>query len=358
MFDSTAGQLAPELRPLSAGQLFDRAIRLYRHHFLVFIGIIAISRIPVTLANILLAVIAPAPALPEDSATLLGDSPLLTFLEMSQATGTSSTFGSLVVSIFAWALTLVGAAALTRAAVDAYFGRPVGLLDSYRRLNGDWWTLLGAVFLAGIVGALLGFWTLIPLIGWFTGPGLIFFYALVVVPFITPVIVVERKNASKGLPRALELGQRRFWWFIGFMLLLGIFAQVIVTGPALLLGGGAAALLGEGISPAVSAIVFQTIQLLLNMLYLPIQLTCVLLVYLDIRVRSEGLDLTLKANVNEENPEMMKDPLRLVAEAPQPAIGMFPRRTDLAQYFLFTLVIIGIYIAFVAVGTALVLLFG
>lgn len=34
--------LAPDLRPLSAGQILDRGIRLYRNNFLSFLGIIAL----------------------------------------------------------------------------------------------------------------------------------------------------------------------------------------------------------------------------------------------------------------------------------------------------------------------------
>ncbi len=358
MFDITTAKPGGALRPLSAGQLFDRAIRLYRNHFLTFIGIIAISQIPITVANILLSVLAPAPDTSAVTRDVFGDSAWVGFLQMTQAAGTSSTLGSFVVSILSWALSLIGAAALTRMAVDAYFGNPGGILDGYRRLGGRWRSLLGAVFLAGIVGALLGFWTLIPLIGWFTGPGLIFFYALVVVPFITPVVVVERKKASDGLPRALELAQRRFWWFIGFMLLLGIFSQVIVTGPALLLAGGVSALTGEGLSPMTSAIIFQTINLLLRLIYLPVQLTCVLLIYLDVRVRTEGLDLALKAAMDEENPDTAPEPLAIVADAPYPNLGVFPRRSDLGQYFLFSLAVLGVYMAFVMVVVAIGVLVG
>ncbi|GIK54779.1 MAG: hypothetical protein HND44_04835 [Chloroflexi bacterium] len=358
MFEATTRKNSVDLRPLSAGQLFDRAIRLYRQHFLTFVGIIAIAQIPITVASILLSLLAPAPEISLPTTDVFGNSPIWGFLQMTQAAGNSSTFGTVVVNILGWALALVGTAALTRAAADAYFGAPGGILDGYRRLGDVWVSLLGAVFLAVIVTILLALWTFIPLIGWFTGPGLLFFYGLVAIPFITPVIVVEGKNASSGLPRALELAQRRFWWFIGFMLLLGLFSQVIVTGPALLLAGGISAMTGEGLSPTVSAIVFQTISLLLNMIYLPIQLTCVLLIYLDVRARTEGLDLALQVTLDEENPEMVKSQLAIVGEAPAPDISFFPRRSDLGQYFLLTMAFLGIYIAIIATFILLAVLLG
>ena len=46
--------LATYLKPLSAGQIFDRGIRLYRNNFLTFIGIIAIMQIPIGLTFLVL----------------------------------------------------------------------------------------------------------------------------------------------------------------------------------------------------------------------------------------------------------------------------------------------------------------
>ncbi len=196
MFDTSITKSGAELRPLSAGQLFDRAIRLYRNNFLTLIGIIAISQIPITVANILLSLLAPPPDTSAVTAEVFGDTPFTWFLQMSQAAGTSSVFGSLVVGLLSGALGLIGAAALTRRAVDAYFGHPGSILDGYRRLGGAWLSLLGAVFLMGIVMFLLFLWTFIPLIGWFTGPGLIFFYALVVLTGHSELEKVRRKSET------------------------------------------------------------------------------------------------------------------------------------------------------------------
>lgn len=336
-----------DLRPLGAGQLFDRALRLYRRQFLTFIGIVAVSRIPILIMNILLSVIAPPPAVPSINDSPFGDNFLLNMLQSQSQPVTSSVGGVYLVSILTTLLTLMGTVALIRAATDTYLGEECTIMDAYRRMGRNWWTFWGASIIAGLVILLLLIWTFVPLIGWFTGPGMLMFYSLVVLPFIAPIIVVEGEKATNSLPRALELAQRRFWWFIGFMLLLGIFSQIIVTGPAILLGGLITAVAGDGFSPLINVVLFQSIDLLLNMLYLPIQLTCVLLIYLDIRVRSEGLDLAMKT---VEGDESGKRPVDVVAQAPSGGNGYFPSRDNWSQYFFLTLAVIGIYIGLIAIG--------
>ncbi len=355
LFNSTT-DTSIDLRPLSAGQLFDRALRLYRNNFLTFVGIIALTQIVIVGANILLVLLAPAPEV-SLTGTPLEDNPFFSLAQsMSRASSSGSIFGTYVVAFISWVFTTVGGAALTRAAFDAYFGKPGTIMDGYRKMNGAWWTLMGATIIAGLVGFLLGLWTIIPLIGWLTGPGMILFYSLVIIPFMTPVVIVEGKEATQALPRALELGQRRFWWFIGFLLLLAIFSQVIVTAPTLLVVGGVEAVFGSDLSPLMSTIVYQTIQLLFNIIYVPIQLTCILLLYLDVRVRSEGLDLALKTNADTDEASL-KDPTAIAAEAPPITRGYFPGRDNLPQYLLLSVAIIGVYIGIVAIVALLGVMF-
>ena len=355
-FNSTATP-SIDLRPLSAGQLFDRALRLYRNNFLTFVGIIALTQIFIVAANVVLILLAPAPEVPL-TGTSLDDNPFWNFVQsFSQASSSSSVFGTYVVGFISWALTVIGGAALTRAAFDAYFGNPGTIMDGYRKMKGAWWTLLGATFISGLVGSLLSLWWIfIPLVGWFTGLGMIIFYSLVVYPFMTPIVIVEDREATQALPRALELGQRRFWWFIGFLLLLGIFSQVIVTAPTLLVVGGVEAIFGSDLSPLMSTIIYQTIQLLFNIIYVPIQLTCILLLYLDVRVRTEGLDLALKTNmdVNDVSP---KEPTTIAAEAPSITSGYFPGRENLKLYLFLTLICYGVYLGIVAIITLFGIMF-
>ena len=121
-----------DLRPLGAGQLFDRALRLYRRQFLTFIGIVALSRIPILIMNILLSIIAPPPPVPSLSSSPFGDNFLLSMLLPQSQPITSSVGGAYLVSIITSVLTIMGSVALIRAAVDTYLGRR---MHNYGRIS-------------------------------------------------------------------------------------------------------------------------------------------------------------------------------------------------------------------------------
>src|SRR5690242_13498790 len=40
---------APQLRPMTIGDMFDAAFRLYRQHFVTFIGIVALLQVPMAI---------------------------------------------------------------------------------------------------------------------------------------------------------------------------------------------------------------------------------------------------------------------------------------------------------------------
>src|SRR5215212_6142486 len=42
-------QSIPRLRPMTIGDMFDAAFRLYRQHFLTFIGIVALLQVPMAI---------------------------------------------------------------------------------------------------------------------------------------------------------------------------------------------------------------------------------------------------------------------------------------------------------------------
>ena len=48
--------VAPDLRPLTLGEILDRAVRLYRRNFANFIGIIALVQVPLSIIQLLLTV--------------------------------------------------------------------------------------------------------------------------------------------------------------------------------------------------------------------------------------------------------------------------------------------------------------
>lgn len=341
----------PDLKPLSTGQILDRGIRLYRQHFLTFIGIIALAQIPATLVTVIAALVVPAPE-------IISTSPADVFSGiLSQTTGIGSGLLSAVILLLTTALSVLGMAALVRAATNSYLARPSGILESYRGIGRPWASVLVTYVLAGLLSiGLMLWWIFVPVLGWATGLGMLFFLSLVVLQFAVPCIVIERQPITEALWRAWDLARRRFWWLVGFMLLLGLFGQIIVTGPALLATAVIQSFTVGGGDVAQARIIQQLIGLLLNIIYLPLQLTCVTLLYFDARVRTEGLDLALQTIDTTADNDIETELAQLLQNPPTRQRSVLPSWTEMAYFFGLTggmvLIICGLYAVLIFISLA------
>jgi hypothetical protein len=309
----------PKLRPLGLGELLDHSIRLYRRQFVTFLGIIAIVQIPISLIQLAWS----AYTLSQVGDELLRPSDPSNIFFNSLG-GTTGFLGTMLIAVISFVLVQgVATAALTRAIADGYLGEKIGILEAYRRIGRSWGSLLGALLVAAVLGVALFVWMVIPCVGWLTGPGMLLFYALVVVPLVAPSVVLEKQSAGQAVFRAWDLARRRFWWVLAFVLILAIFQWVIVSGPAGVANFLAQSLIGDGpldLNRSSSEIVLQTsvqsaVTLLFSLLYLPLQLTAITLMYFDLRVRNEGFDLALMAESASETPEVAAE---VIARAPKP----------------------------------------
>lgn len=329
-----------QLQPLSMAQLLDRAIRLYRKNFLIFVGIVALAQIPATAVNMIGLWLAPAPELNFNPTATITD----LWLQIAESSGFGNNpwvwLGRLV-TLF---LVQLATAAMTKAVAENYLGHSVGLLDAYRKIGRSGLTLLLATFIGIMfIVALAIWWVVVPCLGWFSGLGMIFFFGLVVLPLAAPIIVLERRTALEALQRAWDLARRRLWWLIGFMLLLGLFGQLVVTGPALLSVFVVQSAVGSGIDATTSSLIQQVIGLLLNLIYLPLQLTCVTLLYFDVRVRTEGFDLAVLALAEQPDAES------LAITAPALAPNPWPKWEEFGYFVLIEVAIIVLYVALLLV---------
>jgi hypothetical protein len=327
-----------QLQPLGMSQLLDRAIRLYRNNFLIFVGIVAIAQIPATAVNMIGLWLAPAPEVAFNPAATVAD----VWLQIAESSGFGGNpwvwLGRLVTLL----LVQLATAAMTKAVAENYLGHKIDLFGAYRKIGRSGLTLLLATFV-GIffVIALLIWWIVVPCLGWFTGLGMVFFFGLVVLPLVAPVVVLERRSALEALQRAWDLARRRIWWLIGFMLLLGIFGQLVVTGPAILSVFIINSVVGSSVNATTSTLIQQVIGLLLNLIYLPLQLTCVTLLYFDVRVRTEGFDLALLALNEQADAESLK------MTAPPLDKKAFPSWEEMGYFALITIAIAALYMALV-----------
>jgi hypothetical protein len=338
---------APFIRPLRLAELLDQAIGLYRRNFLKFIGIIAIPYIPL---GILQGV---ATFLTASSTAESISDPNFNLSNPSYWLGVG---GSLVILILQFILVQgIATAALTGAIADNYMGQPVDILGAYRKLGGSWARLLGVLLLVVLIWIAMFVWTIIPCVGWLTGPGMLFFLGAMVVPLIAPVVVLEKQGGFRALRRAWDLARSRFWWLLGYALVMMMFSWLVISGPVYLLTFGLDFLLRDTIDIQQQLILNNVTSTLTAMaaslLYLPLSLTIITVVYFDLRVSSEGLDLALQAA--ESNPQV--NIVSLAETSPEPQ-GSFVTGREVGYFVLLTLVGAALYFLLITLGMGIAML--
>jgi hypothetical protein len=293
----------PVIRPMTLAELLDRAIRLYRQNFLKFIGIFAIPFIPLALLQAVLSLFT--------TTSMLGTAEQSTSPEelLFSPTFIATFSGMFLIGFLQFIIVQgVATAALTRAIANNYTGKPVGILDSYRTLSTSWLRLVGALLLIFILTIILSMWMIIPCVGWLSGPGILFFIALAVTPLIAPIISLENNGVIPSLRRAWDLARSRFWWLVGCALVLAVFGGLVVSGPALLANWILTYLtstlnLNTQMQLTMPTLIQNLVTIFTSLLYMPLKLTIMTVVYFDLRARSEGLDLAMQmpASTDSEN---------------------------------------------------------
>lgn len=282
----------PIIKPMTLAELLDRAIRLYRQNFVKFVGIFAIPYIPLMLIQTGLTIFSTTSMLNQVNT----DPSAFPFSLASMA----AVGGTILIAIVQFILVQgLATAALTSAIANNYAGKPVGIVDSYRAMSAVSLKLILALVLVFILSMILVVWMLIPCVGWFSGPGILYFIALVVSPLIPPIIILEKMGALSSIRRAWDLARSRFWWLIGCVFVLTLLGQLIVAGPVYLMS----AILQFVVTSIpgtleqqtiVTSILQNLITITMTLLYTPLKLTVMTVVYFDLRARSEGLDLAMQ----------------------------------------------------------------
>lgn len=321
----------PDLRPRSMGQILDQAIRIYRRNFLRFVGIVATVQVPMVLLQLAMSYLTV-------SGTYTGrDLPGASYGSPFGPGYFVGLLGTILTSVLSMVLLWgIAGGALSGAVAGLYLGEPITFGGAFRRIGPYVSRLIGAILFALVLslGALI--WTMIPCIGWLSGPGLLMLFFTAIVPLIAPAIVIERKTALNAVLRAWHLVRRRFWWVTGLVLILYLFNLLVVSGPGaivtIILEVGSDQVFGLG--DYTTGFLLQTVlqslsSLILSLIYLPLQLTCMVLMYLDLRVRTEGLDLALQTARGMPNATAPAQalpsetaPARALAYAPPPSGGL------------------------------------
>lgn len=267
------------LRPLSVGEILDGAFTAIRRYPRTILGLSAsIAAIQQVLAFVV------------DVTT--GGFAAPTTNQLS-ALGTVSGLITIVVNAVL-ATVLVGM--LTLVIGDAVIARSAPLRTIWARLRPLMWRLVVAAFLAAVL-PWLGLIALI--IG-----GVILWVGLA---FTTPALVLERLTIRQALRRSWRLAMASFWRVLGIRTLAWLLAAFLggilaIPGALIAVTSTAGSFDGSGNGIGIGAeIAIRLSSFLANAITLPFVAGVVALLYIDCRMRTEALDVTL-VRAAAENP--------------------------------------------------------
>jgi hypothetical protein len=288
-----------DLRPLTLAELLDRSFSLYKRHFRLFAGIMAGPAVFAMLFGVIGGVLRTpmAPGIPPQKALMLilpGMAGLMVFL-------------LLYMVVYMYAL-----GATTLAVSDLYLERESSIGSAYRRVRAHGGRLIflfictflafmgaGLLVLAVSVGsalflAVLARWLAILVVP-FGFLGAVVAFVLISVRFgvSVPALVIENVSAIDALKRSVELTSEN----VGRVFLIILCATVIAYATGLIFQGpfmiallvvGPASKMGMvfHIAAAISGAIG-------GMISGPIMIIGLAMMYYDLRIRKEALDLEL-----------------------------------------------------------------
>jgi hypothetical protein len=271
----SGGQSAPQLRPLGVGDILSASFTLIRQNPPATIGLTAIG----TAAGAVAAIV------------------LVLATRNSAAGAAVSNLAGFVLDT----AIIVVAGAVIAALGEGLLGRRITVREAFRRARIGWVLLTWLVYAVIVVVI----WV-IPLI-LLSGLGVLLGLPLwvwlgIMLCLIFPVVVLERRNPFAAIGRSWRLVLGSFWRFFAISLLMSIvtFALfAIATLFVTLVTGVGLTLLREhgrlhGSFGLVWLVTFIVFALVLVSLVAPMWLALSCLLYADVRMRREGMDLMLR----------------------------------------------------------------
>jgi hypothetical protein len=296
--------MALDLRPLSIGELLDRSFTLYRQHFYVFVGIMAVPSVLALLMAVSSSVVQYAMASRTQQPTP----------EQILVAGVAMVSGVLVLAAAYWVVYLVALGATTTAVSELYLGRTPTVARGYRSVRGHTGrlfllTLLISLRLTGVVivcvgvpGVIAGLLArnvpiivaVLIMIGAVAGMCAIVFVGLRYAVSI-PALILEPVGANAAIRRSVFLTQGlrgRVFLLLLCALVVSYASMMILQLPFMV----AAAVLGPQSTTGFWLTIVGTFTGTIgNAVTAPVMIIGVAVLYFDARIRKEGLDLQIMA---------------------------------------------------------------
>ena len=288
-----------ELRPLRLGEILDRTFQLYRERFTLFLGISAVSS--------LLELIW--------SACQLGLTSVLNHHHIGPTQQVITTVTAVAGWAFGFGCAALATAAINRAVLAIYEGKPVGITRAYGAVRGRWLTCVWVNILAFFIA-----WSPIIVVAFGAGMAVVvarsaktlgvantvtFVYgfaaiaAFVAVPLCVwlslryslaiPACIQEGLGAIRSLKRSVQLSRESRGRIFLLLLVVGTAWMIVLT--AFMIPSFAVLAKNRGHMALGTTIYTLGVSFLCNTLMKPIYGIGLTLFYYDGRIRKEGYDV-------------------------------------------------------------------
>jgi hypothetical protein len=245
--------------PKRLGEILSSAFNIYKANASQLILIVAVVVVPLSLISALFSGVVFAP----DKVRVTNTGGVVVFDYAGRGLGVALLAGA-IGALIAVLISAVLQAAILRAAAQATIGDPVDVEASYRYGLKRLWSVILVSILVGLVVA-AGFILLVI-------PGIIF---LVFLSVSIPVLIVEGRRGTEAMGRSWNLVKGNFWHAFGVIVVAALIVGII-TGIIGAIGGH---------NWAVRWIFTSIAQILT----VPFASLVSVLLYLDLRARSESL---------------------------------------------------------------------
>jgi hypothetical protein len=268
-----AGQ---SLRPLGVGETLDAAIKLYRNNATTLWTIVALVIVPLEIIEVILRRV----SLPSD--VFVHNGTLYTFTT-NGSSGTGSTVALLLVVLLGLLGQLLSTGALFKSLLDAYLGRSTDWRQSFDFA----WHRIGSLIWLGILSTVLvtiGFVLLVI-------PGI---WLLVAISVAVPALMLEGVTGFKAMRRSMDLVDTRWWATFGRLLAVFLLYGVLSFVIGAIVGALTDALSVTNVTLWV--VIYGVLRAAVVILMTPFIAAAITVMYIDLRVRKEALDIELLAS--------------------------------------------------------------
>lgn len=298
------------LRPLTLGEIYDGAFRAIRTNPKVMFGLAAVV---IGTGALLQTIFATVFFTELERALYSGAADLDAAGGLEAVSGLAPVLGVLFTSVGSGLATLILQGLAIISVSESVIGRSLTIRQVWQRAKGRLWRLIGlsvtlwiAVMLlivaftaigALVVGGLVEYagdaavvvFALLPLV--LLGVVALLAFLWVRTMLATCVLMLERSGIFASIARSWRLTKGHFWRLLGIMLLTAIIVGVlsaVLTVPFSMIGALAA------YQNVVLSVAFSALgQIAGSVLAVPMLAAVLALLYVDVRMRTEGLDVEL-----------------------------------------------------------------